>query len=69
MESPKDDDLAGFKILQNGKQVVEIGLEEEFTVKKSSTLQQIILLSGISVDRDKNDSPPVSLSVKTLERE
>ncbi|WP_223159549.1 fibronectin type III domain-containing protein, partial [Vibrio sp. Y2-5] len=32
-KSPKDDDLAGFKILQNGKQVAEIGLEEEFTVK------------------------------------
>lgn len=65
-KKPKDDDLAGFKILQNGKQVAEIGLEEEFTVKnlKPST---DYTFGVISVDRDKNDSPPVSLSVKTLE--
>lgn len=65
-KSPKDDDLAGFKILQNGKQVAEIGLEEEFTVKNLQSLTDYTF-GVISVDRDKNDSPPVSLSVKTLE--
>ncbi|MGH0506094.1 fibronectin type III domain-containing protein, partial [Bacillus paranthracis] len=65
-KSPKDDDLAGFKILQNGKQVAEIGLEEEFTVKNLQPLTDYTF-GVISVDRDKNDSPPVSLSVKTLE--
>ncbi|WP_375361993.1 fibronectin type III domain-containing protein [Bacillus paranthracis] len=63
---PKDDDLAGFKILQNGKQIAEIGLEEEFTVKNLKQLTDYTF-SVISVDKDKNDSPPVSLSVKTLE--
>jgi len=65
-KKPKDDDLAGFKILQNGKQVADIGLKEEFIVEnlKSSTSYTF---SVISVDKDKNDSPPVSLSVKTLE--
>lgn len=65
-KSPKDDDLAGFKILQNGKQVAEIGLEEEFTVKNLQPLTDYTF-GVIAVDRDKNDSPPVSLSVKTLE--
>ncbi|MCC2414353.1 fibronectin type III domain-containing protein [Bacillus paranthracis] len=65
-KKPKDDDLAGFKILQNGKQVAEIGLEEEFTVKNLQSLTDYTF-GVISVDRDKNDSPPVSLSVKTLE--
>lgn len=65
-KKPKDDDLAGFKILQNGKQVAEIGLEEEFTVKNLQPLTDYTF-GVISVDRDKNDSPPVSLSVKTLE--
>ncbi|WP_204101011.1 fibronectin type III domain-containing protein, partial [Bacillus mycoides] len=37
-KKPKDDDLAGFKILQNGKQIAEIGLEEEFTVKNLQSL-------------------------------
>ncbi|MGH0443558.1 fibronectin type III domain-containing protein [Bacillus pretiosus] len=65
-KSPKDDDLAGFKILQNGKQIAEIGLEEEFIVKNLQPLTDYTF-GVISVDRDKNDSPPVSLSVKTLE--
>ncbi|PGK03782.1 hypothetical protein CN892_25040 [Bacillus anthracis] len=65
-KSPKDDDLAGFRILQNGKQVAEIGLEEEFTVKNLQPLTDYTF-GVIAVDRDKNDSPPVSLSVKTLE--
>ncbi|WP_142245113.1 fibronectin type III domain-containing protein, partial [Bacillus cereus] len=64
-KSPKDDDLSGFKILQNGKQVAEIGLEEEFTVKNLQPLTDYTF-GVISVDKDKNDSPPVSLSVKTL---
>jgi len=58
-KSPKDDDLAGFKILQNGKQVAEIGLEEEFTVKNLQPLTDYTF-GVIAVDRDKNDSPPVS---------
>lgn len=65
-KSPKDDDLAGFKIFQNGKKVAEIGLEEEFTVKNLQPLTDYTF-GVISVDRDKNDSSPVSLSVKTLE--
>ncbi|WP_370991614.1 fibronectin type III domain-containing protein [Bacillus tropicus] len=65
-KKPSDDDLAGFKILQNGKQVAEIGLEEEFTVKNLQPLTDYTF-GVISVDIDKNDSPPVSLSVKTLE--
>lgn len=65
-KKPSDDDLAGFKILKNGKQVAEIGLEEEFTVKNLQPLTDYTF-GVIAVDRDKNDSPPVSLSVKTLE--
>ncbi|MEG7916967.1 fibronectin type III domain-containing protein [Bacillus paranthracis] len=65
-KKPKDDDLAGFKILQNGKQVAEIGLEEEFTVKNLQPLTDYTF-GVIAVDRDKNDSSPVNLSVKTLE--
>lgn len=65
-KKPKDDDLAGFKILQNGKQVAEIGLEEEFTVKNLQPLTDYNF-GVIAVDRDKNDSSPVNLSVKTLE--
>ncbi|MED2903860.1 fibronectin type III domain-containing protein [Bacillus tropicus] len=65
-KKPKDDDLAGFKILQNGKQVAEIGLEEEFTVKNLQPLTDYTF-GVMAVDRDKNDSSPVNLSVKTLE--
>lgn len=65
-KSPKDDDLAGFKILQNGKQIAEIGLEEEFTVKNLKPLTDYNF-GVIAVDKDKNDSSPVNLSVKTLE--
>lgn len=65
-KKPKDDDLAGFKILQNGKQIAEIGLEEEFIVKNLEPLTDYNF-GVISVDRDKNDSSPVNLSVKTLE--
>ncbi|NOP83156.1 fibronectin type III domain-containing protein [Bacillus paranthracis] len=65
-KKPKDDDLTGFKILQNGKQVAEIGLEEEFTVKNLKPLTDYTF-GVMAVDRDKNDSSPVNLSVKTLE--
>nr|EEK64384.1 hypothetical protein bcere0006_54750 [Bacillus wiedmannii] len=65
-KSPKDDDLAGFKILQNGKQVAEIGLEEEFTVKNLKPLTDYTF-GVMAVDKDKNDSTPVNLSVKTLD--
>ncbi|PGT07303.1 hypothetical protein COD05_16060 [Bacillus cereus] len=65
-KKPKDDDLAGFKILEDGKKVAEIGLQEEFTVKnlKPSTDYKFDV---IAFDNDKNDSSPVSLSVRTLE--
>ncbi|MEG7970047.1 fibronectin type III domain-containing protein [Bacillus cereus group sp. Sample30] len=65
-KKPKDEDLAGFKILQNGKQVAEIGLEEEFTVKNLQPLTDYTF-GVMAFDRDKNDSSPVNLSVKTLE--
>ncbi|MGG3047002.1 fibronectin type III domain-containing protein [Bacillus anthracis] len=65
-KSPKDDDLAGFKILQNGKQVAEIGLEEEFTVKNLKPLTDYTF-GVMAVDKDKNDSTSVNLSVRTLE--
>lgn len=65
-KKPKDDDLAGFKILQNGKQVAEIGLEEEFTVKNLKPLTDYTF-GVMAVDKDKNDSTSVNLSVKTLE--
>ncbi|HHB2124613.1 TPA: fibronectin type III domain-containing protein, partial [Bacillus cereus] len=65
-KKPIDDDLAGFKILQNGKQVAEIGLEEEFTVKNLKPLTDYTF-GVMAVDKDKNDSTPVDLSVKTLE--
>ncbi|EJR28772.1 fibronectin type III domain-containing protein [Bacillus mycoides] len=65
-KKPKDDDLAGFKIIQNGKQIAEIGLEEEFTVKNLKSLTDY-KFDVIAFDKDKNDSSPVSLSVKTLE--
>ncbi|WP_324665951.1 fibronectin type III domain-containing protein [Bacillus pacificus] len=65
-KKPIDDDLAGFKILQNGKQIAEIGLEEEFTVKNLKPLTDYNF-SVVAVDKDKNDSSPVNLSVKTLE--
>ncbi|MGH0427572.1 fibronectin type III domain-containing protein [Bacillus pretiosus] len=65
-KKPKDDDLEGFKILQNGKQVAEIGLQEEFTVKNLKPLTDY-KFDVIAFDKDKNDSSPVSLSVKTLE--
>lgn len=64
-KKPNDDDLVGFKILQNGKEIAGIGLEEEFTVKNLQSLTDYTF-SVISVDKDKNDSSPVSLSVKTL---
>ncbi|HFK1507706.1 TPA: fibronectin type III domain-containing protein [Bacillus mobilis] len=63
---PKDNDLAGFKVLQDGKKIVEIGLEEEFTVKNLKSLTDY-KFDVIAFDKDKNDSSPVSLSVKTLE--
>ncbi len=64
-KSPKDDDLAGFKILQNGKEIAGIGLEEEFIVKNLKPLTEYTF-SVIAVDADKNDSSSVTLSVKTL---
>ncbi|WP_342720167.1 fibronectin type III domain-containing protein (plasmid) [Bacillus paramycoides] len=65
-KKPNDDDLAGFKILQNGKQIAEIGLEEEFTVKNLESLTEYNF-GVVAVDKDKNDSSAVNLSVKTLE--
>ncbi|PFM04633.1 hypothetical protein COJ40_27110 [Bacillus cereus] len=65
-KKPSDDDLAGYKILQNGKKIAEIGLKEEFVVENLKPLTDYTF-SVISVDKDKNDSPPVSLSVTTLE--
>lgn len=65
-KKPIDDDLAGFKILQNGKQVAEIGLEEEFIVKNLKPLTDYTF-GVMAVDKDKNDSTPVNLSVRTLE--
>ncbi|MCU4936950.1 fibronectin type III domain-containing protein [Bacillus cereus] len=65
-KKPSDDDLAGFKILQNGKKIAEIGLEEEFTVKNLEPLTEYSF-GVVSVDEDKNDSTPVNLTTKTLE--
>lgn len=65
-KKPSDDDLAGFKILENGKKIAEIGLEEEFTVKNLEPLTEYNF-GVVAVDKDKNDSSPVNLSVKTLE--
>jgi len=65
-KNPSDDDLAGYKILQNGKKIAEIGLKEEFVVENLKPLTDYTF-SVISVDKDKNDSPPVSLSVTTLD--
>ncbi len=65
-KKPSDEDLAGFKILQNGKKIAEIGLEEEFTVKNLEPLTEYNF-GVVAVDKDKNDSTPVNLSVKTLE--
>lgn len=64
-KKPKDEDLAGFKILQDGKVIAEIGMEEEFTVKNLKPLTAYNF-SVIAVDNDKNDSVPVVLTVKTL---
>ncbi|HFJ9423796.1 TPA: fibronectin type III domain-containing protein [Bacillus paranthracis] len=63
---PKDEDLAGFKIFQNGKKIAEIGLEEEFTVKNLEPLTEYNF-GVVAVDKDKNDSTSVNLSVKTLD--
>ncbi|MGM2770837.1 fibronectin type III domain-containing protein [Bacillus cereus group sp. Bce020] len=65
-KKPSDDDLAGYKILQNGKKIAEIGLEEEFIVKNLEPLTEYHF-SVVAVDKDKNDSSPVNLSVKTLD--
>ncbi|MFE5392775.1 fibronectin type III domain-containing protein [Bacillus thuringiensis] len=65
-KKPSDDDLTGFKILKNGKKIAEIGIEEEFTVKDLEPLTEYNF-SVVAVDKDKNDSSPVNLSVKTLE--
>ena len=65
-KKPSDDDLAGYKILQNGKKIAEIGLKEEFVVENLKPLTDYTF-SVISVDKDKNDSSPVSLSVTTLD--
>lgn len=65
-KKPSDDDLAGFKILENGKKIAEIGLEEEFTVKNLEPLTEYNF-GVVAVDKDKNDSSSVNLSVKTLE--
>ncbi|MEB9082751.1 fibronectin type III domain-containing protein, partial [Bacillus cereus] len=65
-KKPKDEDLAGFKIFQDGKKIAEIGLEEEFTVKNLEPLTEYNF-GVVAVDKDKNDSSAVNLSVKTLE--
>ncbi|PFS61499.1 hypothetical protein COK41_18230 [Bacillus cereus] len=65
-KKPKDEDLAGFKIFQDGKKIAEIGLEEEFTVKNLEPLTEYNF-GVVAVDKDKNDSSSVNLSVKTLE--
>ncbi|MCU5109809.1 fibronectin type III domain-containing protein [Bacillus cereus] len=65
-KKPKDEDLAGFKIFQDGKRIAEIGLEEEFTVKNLEPLTEYNF-GVVAVDKDKNDSSSVNLSVKTLE--
>lgn len=65
-KKPKDEDLEGFKIFQDGKRIAEIGLEEEFTVKNLEPLTEYNF-GVVAVDKDKNDSSAVNLSVKTLE--
>ncbi|WP_207193669.1 fibronectin type III domain-containing protein, partial [Bacillus sp. TH13] len=65
-KKPSDDDLAGYKILKNGKKIAEIGLEEEFIVKGLEPLTEYNF-GVVAVDKDKNDSTPVNVSVKTLE--
>ncbi|MGH0527926.1 fibronectin type III domain-containing protein [Bacillus cereus] len=65
-KKPKDEDLAGFKIFQDGKRIAEIGLEEEFTVKNLEPLTEYNF-GVVAVDKDKNDSSAVNLFVKTLE--
>lgn len=65
-KKPGDDDLAGFKILQNGKKIADIGLEEEFTVKNLEPLTEYNF-GVVAVDKDKNDSTAVNLTTKTLE--
>ncbi|MES5930278.1 fibronectin type III domain-containing protein, partial [Bacillus cereus group sp. MG9] len=65
-KKPKDEDLVGFKIFQDGKRIAEIGLEEEFTVKNLEPLKEYSF-GVVAVDKDKNDSSSVNLSVKTLE--
>lgn len=65
-KKPKDEDLAGFKIFQDGKRIAEIGLEEEFTVKNLEPLKEYSF-GVVAVDKDKNDSSSVNLTVKTLE--
>ncbi|WP_257208004.1 fibronectin type III domain-containing protein [Bacillus toyonensis] len=65
-KKPSDDDLAGYKILQNGKKIAEIGLEEEFTVKNLEPLTEYNF-GVVAVDKDKNDSTAVNLTTKTLE--
>lgn len=65
-KKPRDEDLAGFKILSNGRKIAEIGLEEEFTVKNLEPLKEYYL-GVVAVDKDGNDSSPVNLTVKTLE--
>ncbi|MDA2610083.1 fibronectin type III domain-containing protein [Bacillus cereus] len=65
-KKPSDDDLAGYKILKNGKKIAEIGLEEEFMIKNLEPLTEYSF-GVVAVDKDKNDSTPVNVSVKTLE--
>ncbi|MGH1172752.1 fibronectin type III domain-containing protein, partial [Bacillus cytotoxicus] len=65
-KSPKDDDLAGFKVFLNGKKYAEIGLQEEFIIKNLNPETEYNVLV-VAVDKDKNDSSPVNLSIKTLE--
>lgn len=65
-KSPKDKDLAGFKLFKNGKLFAQIGLEEEFVFKNLEPVTDYSF-GVVAVDADKNDSVPVNLSIKTLE--
>ncbi len=64
-ESPKDDDLSGFKISKDGKQVAEIGLQEQFEVNglKPKTKYEF---GVVAVDKDGNGSKVQKVEATTL---
>lgn len=63
-KSPKDKDLKGFKILSDGKEIAEVGLQEEFEVKnlKPDTKYKFTV---VAVDEDGNISKPKTVEVIT----